>query len=191
MVIEKGALLVHIWWAMGKNSSSKGSGGRSKRGRRRGRKQQRAFDPEKHKLPDPVPEREYEPDPLTGEPVEDIYSAIAEPHSGKPANFESVLKRLEEQESLEEDERICYLGKGAFGIVAEEEDRGKTRLVVRKRIQYEDSHEDYRWRKELSPGISRDYKPEPEPLSNLYSSEEIASFPKFDRSSQVYMSRSS
>jgi hypothetical protein len=136
-----------------------------------------------------VPEREYEPDPLTGEPVEDIYSAIAEPNSGKPANFESVIKRLEEQEPLHEGERICYLGKGTFGVVAEEKEKGQTRLVVRKRIQYEDTHEDYKWRKELSPGISRDYKPEPEPLSNLYSPEEIAAFPKFDRSSQVYMSR--
>lgn len=171
---------------MGKNSSSKG---RSKRGRRRGKKQQRVFDPQKHKLPDPIPERDYEPDPLTGDPIEDIYSAIAEPNSGKPANFQSVIKRLEEQEPLREGERICYLGKGTFGVVAEEKDRGKTHLVVRKRIQYEDTHEDYQWRKELSPGISRDYKPEPEPLSNLYSPEEIAAFPKFDRSSQVYMSR--
>lgn len=180
---------MHSLWVMGKNSSSKGSGGRSKRGRRRGQKQQRTFDPQKHKLPDPVPEREYEADPITGDPVEDIYSAIAEPNSGKPANLESVIKRLEQQESLKEDERVCYLGKGCFGVVAEEREKGKKQLVVRKRIQYEDTHEDYQWRKELSPGISRDYKPEPEPLSNLYSPEEIASFPKFDRSSQVYMSR--
>ena len=128
---------MHSLEVMGKNSSSKGSGGRSKRGRRRGRKQQRAFDPQKHKLPDPVPEREYEPDPLTGDPVEDIYSAIAEPNSGKPANFESVIKRLEEQEPLQEGERICYLGKGTFGVVAEEKEKGQTRLVVRKRIQYD------------------------------------------------------
>jgi len=174
---------------MAKNAS-KGSGSRSRRGRRRGKKQkQRVFDPQKHKLPDPIPEREYEPDPLTGEPVEDIFSAIAEPHSGKPANFESVVKRLEEQEAPEEGERICYLGKGSFGLITEEKEKGKTTLVVKKRIQYEDTHEDYQWRKELSPGISRDYKPEPEPLSNLYSPEEVASFPKFDRSSLVYMSR--
>ena len=175
---------------MGKNNSSKRSGGRGKRGRRRGKKQQRqVFDPTKHKLPDPIPERQYEPDPITGEPLQDIYSAIAEPSSGKPANFDSVIKRLEEQEALREGERIAYLGKGCFGIVGEEKEKGKSRIVVRKRIQFEDSHEDYQWRKELSPGISRDYKPSPEPLSNLYSPEEVSSFPKFDRSSQVYMSR--
>lgn len=173
---------------MGKNSSSRGRG---KRGRRRSKKPQRTpFDPKKHRLPDPIPEREYEPDPLTGESVEDIYSAIAEPNTGKPANFESVVKRIEDQEELNEGERVAYLGKGAFGIVYEEKEKGGKRLVVRKRIQYEDTHEDYPWRKELSPGISRDYKPEPEPLSNLYSPEEVAAFPKFDRSSQVYMSRS-
>ena len=174
---------------MGKNSSSKGSKGRGKRGRRRGRREQRAFDPQKHKLPDPIPEREYEADPLSGDPIEDIYSAIAEPNTGKPANFQSVIKRLEDQEELAEGERICYLGKGCFGVVTETKEKGKTRMVVRKRIQYEDTHEEYPWRKELSPGISRDYKPEPEPLSNLYSPEEVASFPKFDRSSQVYMTR--
>lgn len=140
-------------------------------------------------MPDPIPEREYEPDPLTGEPVEDIYSAIAEPNSGKPANFDSVVKRLEAQEPLQEGERIVYLGKGSFGIVAEESEKGRKRMVIRKRIQYEDTHENYQWRKELSPGISRDYRPTPEPLTELYSPEEVSAFPRFDRSSQVYMSR--
>ncbi|MFW6214900.1 MAG: hypothetical protein ACOC45_03020 [Alkalispirochaetaceae bacterium] len=172
---------------MGRNGSS---GSRGRKGRRRGKKQQqRPFDPEKHRMPDPVPEREYEPDPLTGEPVEDIYSAIAEPNTGRPANFESVIKRLEDQETLREDEKIVYLGKGSFGVIGEEREKGKSRLVIRKRIQYEDTHEDYPWRKELSPGISRDYKPTPEPLTQLYSPEEVSQFPRFDRSSQVYMNK--
>ncbi len=125
------------------------------------------FDPEKHFMPPPVPKREYEPDPLTGEPVSDILSAVADPESGKPANFDSIIRRLEEQETLGENERIVYVGRGAFGVLVDDKGR-KPRFFIRKRIQIEDEFQKYEWRRELSPGISRDYSPQPQPLSELH-----------------------
>ena len=142
------------------------------RSRKRGRGQKAeprkaAFDPAKHFMPTPVPKRDYGPDPVTGEPVTDILTAIADPATGRPSNFDSVLKRLEAQETLAENERIVYMGNGSFGILVEQ--KGKSpRYSVRKRIQVEDDRETPGWRRELSPGISRDYVPSPEPLSVLY-----------------------
>lgn len=125
------------------------------------------FDPNKHFMPPPVPQREYEPCPISGEPIQNIITAIADPETGRPANFDSVIARIAEGEELAANERICYLGRGSFGVLVEQKGR-KPRYYVRKRIQYEDEREKYAWRRELSPGISRDYVPEPEPLSDLY-----------------------
>ena len=125
-------------------------------------------------MPEPPPKRDYDPCPISGEPIEDILSAVAHPDSGRPCNFDSVVNHLKETEPLEADERICYIGEGSFGIVKEEE-KGSA-LTIRKRIQYEDSHAKHEWRRELSPGISRDYLPNPTPLSELYSDEDIRNF---------------
>lgn len=148
------------------------------RSRRRGGKQQKTkqkapvFDPEKHFMPPPVPRRDYGPDPISGEPIADILTAITDPDSGKPANFDSVLQRLEQEEELAENERIVYVGRGAFGVLVEQKDK-KPRYYIRKRIQVEDEREKYSWRRELAPGISRDYTPEPQPLSELYEEAEV------------------
>lgn len=118
-------------------------------------------------MPEPVPQREYEPDPVTGEPITNIFTAIADPETGRPANFDSMLQRLSEQEELAENEKLIYVGKGAFGVLVDQKGT-RPRYMIRKRIQIEDEYETYVWRKELSPGISRDYKPNPQPLSELY-----------------------
>lgn len=133
-------------------------------------------------MPKPIPERSYEPCPISGEPVTNILTAIVHPQTGRPANFDSVLQLLEQQEHLEEGERVCYLGKGEFGIV-KENPKGKPRFEIRKRIPYEEESNRCEWRKELSPGISRDYDPEPERLSVLHKeAEEVVGNNGFGRS---------
>ena len=124
-------------------------------------------------MPTPVPKRDYEPDPVTGQPIGDIFTAIADPESGKPLNFDSVIRRLEAQEELADNERIVYVGRGAFGILVDDRS-AKPRFRIRKRIQIEDESGKYPWRKELSPGISRDYAPAPQPLSELYDEAEAS-----------------
>lgn len=180
-----------------RNKSGKQSPGRTdgrellpKRPSSRRAKRKRPFDPEKHFMPAAVPEREYDACAVSGEKIEDIYSAIAEPHSGKPARFDRVVERLRQAEQIGDDEQLVYLGRGAFGVVTiEPNDQGRKELMVHKRIQYEDSHERYAWRRELSPGISRDYVPQPEPITELYSREEIQQFPRFDASTAAHLSR--
>ena len=118
-------------------------------------------------MPPPVPQREYEPDPMSGEPISNILTAIADPESGRPVNFDSMLQHLGDQEQIAENEQIIYIGQGAFGILVDQKGQ-RPRYFIRKRIQIEDEYETHDWRKELSPGISRDYKPEPQPLSELF-----------------------
>ncbi len=205
-----------------KNSSGQGSGGQNRRRRSSnkrttdpavqqevlfgatrkpsgGQKKRRRipFDPEKHRMPEPIPQREYEPCPISGEEIDHIASAIAHPGTGKPARFESVIKRLEQQiiaeqegEEIEEG-RIAYLGRGTFGLITFENVPGKNQpmLVVQKYIEYEDNDR-HEWRRELAPGISRDYIPNPQPLSQLYTPEEIKQFPRFEAPTAGQVGRS-
>lgn len=167
--------------------------GKQNRGKQPRKKRQIPFDPEKHFMPPTPPEREYDPCEISGEAIEDIVTAIAHPRTGKPVRFESVIKMLLEQENetVGEDERMAYLGRGTFGIVKFEkpDGRGRPELVVRKYFYYEDTHEKYGWRRELAPGISRDYVPNPQPLADLYTAEEISEFPRFEAASSSVISR--
>lgn len=140
-------------------------------------------------MPDPIPQRDYEPCPISGTPIQSIYQAIADPRTGKPADFDSVLQRLTNSEPLGEGERIAYVGNGTFAVIKTERVDGRPQLVMRKRIQYEDSQK-YSWRRELAPGISRDYQPQPTPINELYKPEELAKFPRFESSGAQYIARS-
>ena len=130
------------------------------RGRRRGsgdkktnkKKTSRVFDPEKHFMPPPVPTREYEPCPVSGGPIKDILSAVADPETGKPSDFDSVIKQLTEQEDMGPNERICYLGKGSFGVLVDQKGQ-KPRYFVRKRIQYEETEPVPEWRQKPAINI--------------------------------------
>ena len=149
----------------------------------------RSADFYKQFLPEPPPKRDYPPCPISGKPIRDIFTAIAHPDSGAPANLESVIAELTKSESLEPDERICYVGEGTFGVVQEKKEDGKHTIEIKRRIPYENTNVTIEWRKELSPGISRDYVPQPEPISELYTPEEERQFPRFSRGGNSYMPR--
>ncbi len=173
---------------------SSSNNNKPRRRRRRGRNESRKMPKVPREIrvympPEPEP-REYESCPLSGEPIDNIYVAIADPDSGKPSRFDKVIEHLSKREELAANQRVAYIGAGNFGIIEEQvKDRRKTYELVKK-IPYEDTHQKNVWRRELSPGISRDYVPSPEPLDNLYTTEEIMSFPKLGAASTgSYMPR--
>jgi hypothetical protein len=78
--------------------------------------------------------------------VRELASAIAHRETGGPAHFDCILKILREEHRPAENEKICYLGNGSFGVV---QFRGPMRFFVRKRVQYEKSESPPEWRKGL------------------------------------------
>lgn len=138
----------------------------------------------------PKPEaKEYDPCPLSGEPIDNIIVAIGDPDSGLPSRFDKVLERIAKHEELGEHQRLVYIGAGNFGIVEEIVRDRRKYLELIKKIPYEDTHKKQPWRRELSPGISRDYIPNPEPIDSLYTHEEIMNFPKLGASAGSYTPR--
>lgn len=143
-----------------------------RRGRRGGRKRlEQRVSPEFITMPEPPPERDYDECPISHQPIDDIYAAIEDPDTGKPARFEAVLEKIARREGIAENERVIYIGSGTFAVV---EDKPKGGFPeIKRRIDFEGANHKTGWRKELSPGISKDYPPEPEPIHKLYSSEEM------------------
>jgi hypothetical protein len=174
--------------------NSKDKNGKSRRRRRRSRSEAKKMPKVPREIRvymPPKPElREYEPCPVSGEPIDNIYVAIADPDSGKPCRFDKIIERLARREELKDNQRVAYIGAGNFAVIEEVvKDRRKSYEVVKK-IPYEDTYQKNQWRRELSPGISRDYVPQPEPLDNLYTTEEIMNFPKLGAASTAsYMPR--
>jgi len=85
--------------------------------------------------------------PICEKAVRDLASAITHRDTGKPAHFDCILKILRDQHSLSENEKICYLGKGSFGIVQFRANASPMRFFIRQRIQYEDLEAVPDWRK--------------------------------------------
>jgi hypothetical protein len=75
-----------------------------------------------------------------------LSSAIAHRETGGPAHFDCILKVLRDEHRPAENEKICYLGNGSFGVV---QFRGPLRFFVRKRVQYEKTDPPPEWRKLL------------------------------------------
>ena len=73
---------------------------------------------------------------LCGEVIETIAQAISEGEEGRFSHFDCVLKKLNTQERVKENQKISYVGQGAFAVV--EKDAGGNYSVV-KRIPYESS----------------------------------------------------
>jgi len=88
--------------------------------------------------------------PLCEKPIRDIHTALFHGHSKKTAHFDCVTKDIRKNEELKENESICYLGKGSFGILVFRSAPNSLRFLIRKRIQYEDRDEFLEWKKSKS-----------------------------------------
>jgi hypothetical protein len=90
--------------------------------------------------------------PFCGKPVRFLLTAIASGSDNMPAHFDCVLRSIAEKEGLEENEKVCYLGKGSFGIIKYKA-QGSAKFTIRKRVQYEIGDTIVEWRKSISDSM--------------------------------------
>ena len=90
-----------------------------------------------HKRRKNRPQIQYPSCPVCSQSVRDIYAAITHEESQQPAHFDCILKILRNTNHLDAGEKICYLGKGSFGIIQQRTGNSSMRFFIRKRIQYE------------------------------------------------------
>jgi hypothetical protein len=108
--------------------------------------------------------RDAPPCPLCERPINELSNAINHTETGKPAHFDCIMKQIEALEGgLASNEKICYLGKGSFGILRFQKMAGNIPFIIRKRIQYEILEETPEWRKSLDKYSARSKPPSSNP----------------------------
>jgi hypothetical protein len=93
--------------------------------------------------------RVFTPCPVCGEPVRELSSALTHRQSGRPAHFDCIVKELREANPLGPQERLCYLGGGAFGVLTWRVEGNPASFVIKRRIPYEDPRVPQEWKKQL------------------------------------------
>lgn len=83
--------------------------------------------------------------PICNKPIRDISTAISSREKKDLSHFDCVLLELRKREELQPNEKICYLGRGSFGIISFRSSGGPIRFLIRKRIQYEDRDHTPEW----------------------------------------------
>ena len=71
---------------------------------------------------------------LCGEVINEIAQAISEGTEGQFSHFDCVIEKLKSQERLRENQKISYVGQGAFSLVKKDK---YSHYSLVKRIPYE------------------------------------------------------
>lgn len=85
---------------------------------------------------------------LCGKPIFDLSSALAGREEGVPVHFDCALTQAGVGENLEPNERVAYIGRGAFAVI-EYKDKSLTSFVIKRRIQWEKEGAKFDWRKSI------------------------------------------
>jgi hypothetical protein len=85
--------------------------------------------------------------PICQKPIRDLNTSVQYRVTKTPAHFDCILKEIQQTEQLEANEKLCYLGRGSFGILSFRNASSPIRFLIRKRIQYEDRDQSIEWNK--------------------------------------------
>lgn len=88
--------------------------------------------------------------PKCGKKIEDVAGAIHDKTAGAPVHFDCVMAELNQTEKLEQNEKICYIGQGRFGILYFENPRDQRKFTIKKIIEVEDRDSKPEWRDEYA-----------------------------------------
>ena len=117
----------------------------------RNRRNRRHFPKDRDRVPaEPRPERVLPDCGICGKPIRDIFSSIFHRDKEAPVHFDCVMQEIAAAESLQEGERLAYLGSGVFAVIRQSPGQGNAGFTIRKRIQYEDKEKAAAWRRTLS-----------------------------------------
>jgi len=92
--------------------------------------------------------------PWCGKQITDITAAITDKDTGLPVHFDCVLKRIAGMETLEENDSICYIGGGRFGIVHYFNPPDTKNFVIKKILEWELKDTNTDWRRPISEYFS-------------------------------------
>ncbi|MCL2440219.1 MAG: hypothetical protein FWD14_00620 [Treponema sp.] len=88
--------------------------------------------------------------PWCGKQITDITTAITDKDSGRPVHFDCVLARINEMENLENNDSICYIGGGRFGVIHYNNPPDMRDFTIKKIFEWEPKDINNEWRRPIS-----------------------------------------
>ncbi|MCR5218150.1 hypothetical protein [Treponema sp.] len=85
-----------------------------------------------------------------GQVITDLSTAITNKATGNPVHFDCVLKELQATETLEDGDRLTYIGQGRFGVVNFPNIHDMKHFTIKKIIEWEDREKKGEWRNQMA-----------------------------------------
>lgn len=92
--------------------------------------------------------------PWCGKQITDITTAITDKDTGLPVHFDCVLQRIAGMETLEDNESICYIGGGRFGVLRYNNPPDIKDFSIKKIFEWELKDTNTEWRRPISEYFS-------------------------------------
>jgi len=92
--------------------------------------------------------------PWCGKQIKDITTAISDKETGRPVHFDCVLAKIAESEKLEQNDSVCYIGGGRFGIIHYTNPLDTREFVIKKIFEWEPKDIESEWRRPISEYFS-------------------------------------
>ena len=89
-----------------------------------------------------------------GKPIKDLSAALADKTDGKPVHFDCVLNFLKQNETLQENEAISYIGQGRFAVIKYASMVTMKEFSIVRIIEWEDKNQRAEWRGTIADRFS-------------------------------------
>ncbi len=83
-------------------------------------------------------------------PIHELSSALIDKKTGGAIHFDCVLSKLNETETLEEGQKITYIGQGKFAVIFFENPHDLRKFTIVRTIEWEDHDATSEWRDEIA-----------------------------------------
>ncbi|EPF28422.1 hypothetical protein DWB79_08260 [Treponema medium] len=89
-----------------------------------------------------------------GKPIKDLSAALADKTDGNPVHFDCVLNFLKQNETLQENEAISYIGQGRFAVIKYASMVTMKEFTIVRIIEWEDKNQRAEWRGTIADRFS-------------------------------------
>lgn len=83
---------------------------------------------------------------ICGKQIFDLSSALTDRGGGDPVHFDCALAKASVGEEIGPDEKVAYIGRGAFAVI-QFKDKTQTTFTIKRRIEWERDGDKLEWRK--------------------------------------------
>ncbi|MDD7460430.1 MAG: hypothetical protein SPJ89_01680 [Treponema sp.] len=93
--------------------------------------------------------------PLCGEAIRELSTALNDSKTGQAIHFDCAIEQLQKDISLEQGEKIAYIGQGRFAVLYYANVHDVKHFQIRKVIDYEEKDKQPEWRGQMSELFSK------------------------------------